>query len=723
VKVLADGEVRIEARVDDSKIPEDMKKLGNKIERQTTQLNSQNIALQKLKKSYQDFIDGSKKTPEELGILKQIKEVQQVINSIQKEMGSKKFSFKTDDYQSGQKRLLDNARKDIRLLEQELINIGRNIAGVESMKLLGNQIDNSQLKANRLNNEIRQTQKELAKVGGSKIVNMFKSIGNGIKNAFSGLSKQASGAGGAISGFTNRISRMAKTAFVFYLFRRGFQNIRKSIQGLISQDSILKSSLETINASLWTAFAPIWNACLPAIRALGNALAWVSQLIASVVSRVFGKSITQSQQMAQQMYAAGQSTKRMSKGLKDTANNAKKAKRELADFDKINVLQKKSKGKSGNDNDNDKNKMKPLVLPVQLEFESKNAGVIDAISRVFQAMWGIVKPIIDKIKEDITWLWNKLFGETNAESWINKLAGWLEDIGKFIDEHPMIKDFLASLAEGFILAAGAMIIFTAAATLLSSVNWIFIAIAAAIGLIIFAIKHWGEISEWFSEVWESFTAEIYNNWNNFKNGFSSIFSGFWSYLKESFIKNLEALSQPIRSILNMISGVFETFAGLVTGNWSRFWGGLATIVNGFIGLLKSPLNFIINLVEKFINGIITGINMFSGLLSGVFGLIGMNPIKQFSRVNFPRLESGAVLKGGNPFLAWVNDQPSGQTNVETPLSTMVQAFRVAMQDFQGQSQSVVIEPTGSLSELVRLLNLEIKKEQQFQGGSFIMSGV
>jgi hypothetical protein len=50
---------------------------------------------------------------------------------------------------------------------------------------------------------------------------------------------------------------------------------------------------------------------------------------------------------------------------------------------------------------------------------------------------------------------------------------------------------------------------------------------------------------------------------------------------------------------------------------------------------------------------------------------------------------------------------------------MVDAFRVAMQDMPQNGARVVIEPTGSLGELVRLMNFEIQKEQNFRGNSFI----
>lgn len=41
----------------------------------------------------------------------------------------------------------------------------------------------------------------------------------------------------------------------------------------------------------------------------------------------------------------------------------------------------------------------------------------------------------------------------------------------------------------------------------------------------------------------------------------------------------------------------------------------------------------------------------------------------------PALASGAVIRGGNPFMAILGDQPAGRTNIEAPLDTIKQAVR------------------------------------------------
>lgn len=75
--------------------------------------------------------------------------------------------------------------------------------------------------------------------------------------------------------------------------------------------------------------------------------------------------------------------------------------------------------------------------------------------------------------------------------------------------------------------------------------------------------------------------------------------------------------------------------------------------------------------------------------------------------NIPKYATGAVIPGGSPFLAMLGDQRRGQTNVEAPLDTIVEAFRAVQPE-----QKFTIEATGSMSQLIKLLNLEIKKEDR-----------
>lgn len=583
-----------------------------------------------------------------------------------------------------------------------------------------------------------------------------KMVGNFFSNAFQKIRGATNNSTSAIEHFGNRIMRLAGTAMIFNLFRHGFLNLRHAIGNLIHHDDMLNQSLNNIKANLLTAFAPIWYACLPAIQALGQALSWVSALIASVVSALFGKTITQSQKMAQGIYASSQATKKLKTNLGKAKKEAKETNKVLASFDKINVLNdkkpKNALGKLDEKNlDNTQGDLntpggtfKPLEVPVLFKFQEENKDLINKITQIFQNMGRIVKPIIKGIVDDVKWLWDQVF-KGKEDSWLDWLNNSLKGIADFIEDHPTFKDFLVSMAEGFLILSAALIIFNVASSILSAVNPWFILIAASIGLIIFAIKHWGEISEWFKNVMKDMGIDVEEVWDNIVKTFEKVgeavmvlwnlmkpfvkwlWDGFIGHLKnwatdtENLFKGIfGGIGEWFNSMLLVLQGALDIFIGLFTGDWDRMWNGMGEVVEGFIGDFKATVNIITSIAENIVNGIIFMVN---GAIRAINGInlvgFGVPSIPEIPKARIPRLAQGAVLNGGNPFLAWVNDQPKGQTNVETPLSTMVDAFRVAMKDMGNNQQPINIQATGNVSELIRYLNFQIQREQGLQGTNFV----
>lgn len=101
------------------------------------------------------------------------------------------------------------------------------------------------------------------------------------------------------------------------------------------------------------------------------------------------------------------------------------------------------------------------------------------------------------------------------------------------------------------------------------------------------------------------------------------------------------------------------------------------------------------------NGVIKGINFIIRALNNLsFDIPDWVPelggssfgfdIKELSKVEIPKLASGAVIRGGNPFLAVLGDQPRGQTNIETPLPTMVNAFKQAISEIGGSDGDIAV---------------------------------
>lgn len=156
-------------------------------------------------------------------------------------------------------------------------------------------------------------------------------------------------------------------------------------------------------------------------------------------------------------------------------------------------------------------------------------------------------------------------------------------------------------------------------------------------------------------------------------------------------------------------------APIFTAEWWRNLGKKA--MNGLISGFEGGINGIIKAFESMINWIVDGLNKISfdipDWLGG--GSFGINlPRANFGRVKIPRLAKGAVIPPNREFLAVLGDQKQG-TNIETPLDTMLQAFKQALSEGgYGQNQTVVLELDGR--ELGRTI-VRLGKQENNRVGS------
>ena len=196
-------------------------------------------------------------------------------------------------------------------------------------------------------------------------------------------------------------------------------------------------------------------------------------------------------------------------------------------------------------------------------------------------------------------------------------------------------------------------------------------------------------AEGAKQIW----AGLKQTWNAIVNSIKDAWSAFITWLQG---KNpaLAAIFETIGKLFSdqynawkkILGGLITFLTGVFTGDWKKAW-------NGVLDILKGVWNLIVGTVEGAINFIIDGINLLISALNKIhfeapdwvplvggksFG-INITPV---SRVSLPRLASGAVIPPNREFMAVLGDQKSG-TNIETPLATMVQAFKQAMNETGG----------------------------------------
>ncbi len=197
---------------------------------------------------------------------------------------------------------------------------------------------------------------------------------------------------------------------------------------------------------------------------------------------------------------------------------------------------------------------------------------------------------------------------------------------------------------------------------------------------------WSGIKNFFSDIWNGIknTFSSVGSWfgnvfdtaaNGVKNAWSSItgfFGNIWTEIKNAFgdvagwFKNV--FTDAWQGVKNVFSAGGKIFNGIKDGIASVF----KTVVNGLIGGINKVIAFPFNKINGMLNSIrdisILGVEPFSGLWE-------KNPL---SVPQIPKLAKGAVIKGGNPFMAILGDQPRGITNIEAPLNTIRQAVQMEL---------------------------------------------
>ena len=681
----------------------------------------------------------------------------------------------------------------------------------------------------------------------------FQNFGGGISRVFSTLSNFGSQALGWISRLTSRIFYLASSAFVFNVISAGFRALSKELRNLIAQDAELVMWLNNVKANLMTAFYPIYQAALPALRALGQMLSWITAQLAQFIAMLTGTSVSANQQGAKQMYmrsalsnsgntraynaytksqvrankvkssnaakvakstvktagtqkddigklvnksynSAGKSAEDNAKKLAKFDKAATKSRKELAKFDKIDVL-KQDKIKPDNIKKLNKelNKVKAPKMPklaevpdvtpfipnmpvldgfkqnlesIQLSpffenilkwierlkeplknisFENLNrelGNLWDAVSKfggtigeglfwfyenvlVPLAKWTIedilpsflriltgclkvIEPILKTAGKQLAYLYDKFlkplaeWAGDKISKFLKKLAGWIEDIGTKVSENQTFLEFISAFLIG--LGAAKMILGLGAfkdaivklttkiwalvtanwawvtSTLANPTTWITLGIGLLIAALILCITHFDDLKA---------AGERFVNW--IKGELPKV--GEWLY---------NNIGLPIESIVNFVRGLFGQGPISLETSFKSF--GFQHDFDKYTRQKERYENLTPAEQEKMKKDIEEKIKM------------------DLKLKRPPKLAQGSVLKGGDPFLAWVNDQPRGQTNIETPLDTIVKAFKEVAGN--NGNQNIVIEANGDLGGIIRELNFRLKNENRRIGTEIMVpSGV
>ena len=352
----------------------------------------------------------------------------------------------------------------------------------------------------------------------------------------------------------------------------------------------------------------------------------------------------------------------------------------------------------------------------QIWKQLKESGVIDD---VFDMLEGILaekqlwEKLITRIKNKISWkwFWTKVFASDDAdmkdlvEWWDDFVAWWDTHIGAWWNEHVapwFTHEKWAEIGEN---AKQALDEKTTALKESLTLKWT--EIKTAVSTKTTELKN--DLSTKWSEIKTTLTTKV--------SEISTTLQTKWGEMKTNIqTKTADLKANLTTNFANLKSTLSEKFDGIKT----KFIATWVAIKEG----IKSPINSILGFVEGMVNKIIDGlnsaidkINSFSFTIPKWVPVWGGNSwstnISKLDSISIPRLAEGAVIPPNKEFAAILGDQKSG-VNIETPLDTMVQAFKQAIAESGGSHEPVILQLNGKT--VAQAVWDEEKKKYKQTGG-------
>lgn len=280
-------------------------------------------------------------------------------------------------------------------------------------------------------------------------------------------------------------------------------------------------------------------------------------------------------------------------------------------------------------------------------FESKGdkiQKIVEAISDVLSALWAVAEPIFGGVIQAVGTV-------------LNFLANFVGDV---IDFFAGLVDFFKGIFSGDLSRA------------------------------------WDGIKQMFGAAWNA----IKNIFKSVGEFFKNIFSGAWENIKNVWSSVSNWFKTKIADpIVNTFRNLKENVSNFFVGLWEGIKNVFSSVANWFKKNVTDPIG---NFFKGAINTVIKGLNWMVRALNKIsipipnWGIFGDMAGKRFgfNIREIPYLAAGAVIPPNSPFMAVLGDQNQG-VNIETPLDTMVAAFKTALsQGNYGAKGDIVLQIDG-----------------------------
>lgn len=571
------------------------------------------------------------------------------------------------------------------------------------------------------------------------------------KNGVFGMGEATKKADEYMSRFVNRVKKLALRAFVFTLITRALSVVRDYVWKVIQVNDEAAEAIGRLKGALLTLAQPLLSVIVPAFTALVNILTKVISVIANIVSMLFGTTAKKSEAAAKGLYKEADA-------IGSVGSAAKEAKGNLASFDEINTISTSSSGGGAASaladrlspvfeqftTEEYKAKIDELTaylcgallalgailcfsganIPLGIALMAAGAiGLVALIKENWNAMSDRLRAALTNVLS-VLGLFALAIGAILCLSGANIPLG----IGLMLAGAAMLgtavalnwnavndktKNTLSALMMALgmtLLAIGAVLCFSGANLPLG----IGLMIAGAASIAAAVAMNWNTAPEKTKAAIKSLMGSIgvsliaigavlCFSGANLPLGIGMMIAGGAAIAAASDL-DWSALLTKLKEMWQNIKQWWSTSVSKFFT--ADYWKALGRrIIDGLLSGLKaaweSVKTWVSNAVNWFGNKFVEAQNSIArsnsgrsggfGTRSGGFGSPSRAP--SISRISAPALARGAVIPPNKEFLAVLGDQKSG-TNIETPLATMVDAFKQAMAESGGGTTTVVIQLDG-----------------------------
>lgn len=545
----------------------------------------------------------------------------------------------------------------------------------ERVRMLQSEFNKTASSIDKLNEKINKTGDKISDAK-TQAVELTQQIEGRAKGA--GLRNATEAAAESMKVFGQRLKSVIRSALVFTVITQALTKVRDWVKNVVMVNSEARESIAQLKGALLTLAQPLVSVIVPAFTLLVKVITAVVSQITRLVALISGKSVK----------ATANSAKALNKetsALKGTGSAAKKAASQLAAFDEINQISTDTANDTGSGASAD------AITP---DFSYMD-DISDRLKKIADAVMLIAAGLaLWKISSNLPGVLGTI---------LQKLGGILIAVGGLI----LLWDGLSDAWNNGVNWGNLLEMLAGTAALAGGLAIAFGKIGAGIGLVVAGA----------AMIITAFK-DICDNGANLQNtllliaGIMATGLGFF-FLTGSVIPlaiagiasilvammkltgNLEEFAKNLKE--NILGGIIQFIKGVFTGDLKMAFDGVKKVAKGIV-------NGILIIVESFINNIIRGLNWLITKINSIrlkvpdwvpgVGGKGWSPhIGQMSSITLPRLATGAVIPPNKEFLAVLGDQKSG-TNIETPLATMVDAFKQAMAESGGGTTTVVIQLDG-----------------------------